>query len=648
MGLFGRKKSPEEILAEGRTQYENGDLKKAFLTLHGLAGKGDPQACYYVGRIYLERKEKSLAQSFLIKAAKGSVPDAAVLLAKEFDIRDYLPQEELPAQPAQISAPLPQADGRSSVDDLLEELEETGEFIQETKRELKQAEKKVEGLRKVPRPKPREVAEKPLPLTPAAPAVRPAPVPRPAPEKKQASQPMPEKKHEPVPASRPERASSPAALPAPPPPAPKTKRNPALVNKPDERLSQKEKYQKGMELFWDGKYEQAFKLLQAVCDMFYAGPYTYRNIYPAGQAALGWMCETGNGTQVDTFRARVHYNNAIDNATGIPDKNGMAGIVRLTARSESLSLKDCETALDYIKQIDSDETKAVAPKLEKRLAEASLREKYMEWTLSDDNVSAVFNQCLATKDTPDDDVRRSVLFKDGNEYSAVTLCKSKIEQNKRKILYLMGQLDSIHSGFNFIFSWKARYRYGGTLWAVKEDSVGKLYHLAQAANFMAPSEKERSQAITKPIVTPTLSPQDPEFFVWWEAHKDAWENPEKFREKLALEEKREKREKTFAPEKKIEAAEKSALEKKPGKGKELPVMEENTGTAEIAGNAPIFVVRDDCLTVSICGLCMFACKQEAIVIDKDRVGVSIDLQGCTKCGACVEVCPVSAIHIRQQ
>lgn len=42
MGLFGKKKSTEEILAEGRVQYEKGDLKKAFLTLHGLAGKGEP------------------------------------------------------------------------------------------------------------------------------------------------------------------------------------------------------------------------------------------------------------------------------------------------------------------------------------------------------------------------------------------------------------------------------------------------------------------------------------------------------------------------------------------------------------------------------------------------------------------------------
>ena len=80
-----------------------GDLKKAFLTLHGLAAKGDPQACWYVGRIYLERKEQSLAQSFLTTAAKGGVQEEAALLAKEFGVRDYLPRETAPEE--DITAP---------------------------------------------------------------------------------------------------------------------------------------------------------------------------------------------------------------------------------------------------------------------------------------------------------------------------------------------------------------------------------------------------------------------------------------------------------------------------------------------------------------------------------------------------------------
>ena len=89
MGLFGRKKSPEEILAEGRAQFIQGDLKKAFLTLHKLAAQGNAQAGYYIGRIYLERKERSLAQRFLTAAAWGGVEEAGTLLAREFGVRDY-------------------------------------------------------------------------------------------------------------------------------------------------------------------------------------------------------------------------------------------------------------------------------------------------------------------------------------------------------------------------------------------------------------------------------------------------------------------------------------------------------------------------------------------------------------------------------
>ena len=107
MGLFGRKKSPEEILAEGRAQFIQGDLKKAFLTLHKLAAQGNAQAGYYIGRIYLERKERSLAQRFLTAAAWGGVEEAGTLLAREFGVRDYLPRDAAPAPEPPKPAPTP-------------------------------------------------------------------------------------------------------------------------------------------------------------------------------------------------------------------------------------------------------------------------------------------------------------------------------------------------------------------------------------------------------------------------------------------------------------------------------------------------------------------------------------------------------------
>ena len=86
MALFGKKKPVEEILAEGRTLFEQGNRKKAFLTLHGLATKGNPEACYYIGRYYLEEQQNpELGGSFLQKAAKGGYVGAAEILAKQLE-----------------------------------------------------------------------------------------------------------------------------------------------------------------------------------------------------------------------------------------------------------------------------------------------------------------------------------------------------------------------------------------------------------------------------------------------------------------------------------------------------------------------------------------------------------------------------------
>ena len=111
MGLFGKKKTPEEILAEGRTQFESGDMKHMFLTLHGLANKGDPEACYYIGFYWLkEKSDKHMAEKYLTIAAKGGQTDAAKLLAERLGVRDFLTQasESAPArQPTPAPAPAP-------------------------------------------------------------------------------------------------------------------------------------------------------------------------------------------------------------------------------------------------------------------------------------------------------------------------------------------------------------------------------------------------------------------------------------------------------------------------------------------------------------------------------------------------------------
>lgn len=97
MGLFGfgKKKTTEEILEEGRTKFENGDLKGMFLTLHGLANKGEPEACYYIGLYWLNEKgDGRMAKKYLVTAARANVRDAGAIVAKEYGIYESPAQSD--------------------------------------------------------------------------------------------------------------------------------------------------------------------------------------------------------------------------------------------------------------------------------------------------------------------------------------------------------------------------------------------------------------------------------------------------------------------------------------------------------------------------------------------------------------------------
>lgn len=105
MGLFGfgKKKSPAEILAEGRKQYDSGDYSRAALTLLKAFGKENGEIDYWIGRCFLANYEKKAAKGdkkqakqYLTFAAEEGHAEAARLLAKEFGVQDYLPQEPAP------------------------------------------------------------------------------------------------------------------------------------------------------------------------------------------------------------------------------------------------------------------------------------------------------------------------------------------------------------------------------------------------------------------------------------------------------------------------------------------------------------------------------------------------------------------------
>ena len=147
--------------------------------------------------------------------------------------------------------------------------------------------------------------------------------------------------------------------------------------------------------------------------------------------------------------------------------------------------------------------------------------------LNEGNVQAIFNRCLATKDTPEADEQLGILFKKIMGYEEdskpIVFSKSQIGQNKKNILYLMGQLDSVHKGSREVTAKETIFRYDGKQWATNNAIIMELYHMARAINCISPFIKKYNVANTERIITPTLSPNDPNFPAWWEAHKGEWE-----------------------------------------------------------------------------------------------------------------------------
>ena len=147
--------------------------------------------------------------------------------------------------------------------------------------------------------------------------------------------------------------------------------------------------------------------------------------------------------------------------------------------------------------------------------------------LNQDNVQAIFNRCLATKDTPNSDIYLCKLFKKSMGYekedTPIAFIKSRIEENKQNVLYLLGQLKSVHDGSRMITASESIFKYDGKKWTTDNTAIGELYYLARTSNYISPFIQATNRANTEPSVKPTLSPKDPAFPAWWEAHKGEWE-----------------------------------------------------------------------------------------------------------------------------
>lgn len=617
MGLFGKKKTPEELLAEGRALYEQGNYSKAAEILLKARGKLNGEVEYWLGRTCLALSEekpdgtyKKSGEQFLKQAAEAGYtgPDMTDDEIFNSGLTSYNAKRYAEALYLwEKAAGLGNAAAQYNIGYMYHAGEGTAKNeskafywyrkAAESGHPSGQYNTGVYYLYGVETPVDKQEALKWFRLA-AEQGDESA--------KKQLEELVPQPQSEPKP--------QPESQPTQPP-----------ADEPAKEPTEEELYQKGMELFRAGNYEGAYDLLRRVCRAFG----TQKNKYPDGQAAMGWMYEHGCGTEAKDISAHIHYRIAARNG----NKDGMAGIVRMTVEKELPSAEECETALEYVKQLDTIEAKAAIPALEKKLAVAKLREKYAELELTEGNVQAIFNRCLWNKDTTA--TARAQLFLinmgyDGNEDVPIYFDKALLLKNKRNIEYLYGQLYSVHAGTHFTEDQSIENlskTYMGNYWTRDQACVLMLLYLGATSELPMniPFSKERNNTtrISRHI-TPNLSPKDPAFPAWWEEHKSEWEmaeNAPKSDEKFALEERLENSKNLFEA----------------GKYKEA---------SQMAGSVNIFVLNDECMGASECGICEDVCKERAITIDRVSDIVSIDNKKCTKCGECVEACPMGAIDIQ--
>ena len=154
--------------------------------------------------------------------------------------------------------------------------------------------------------------------------------------------------------------------------------------------------------------------------------------------------------------------------------------------------------------------------------------------LTEANVQAIFNRCIAKEGTPEDQCFNSILFSRLRGYSPdaeriVVFDREKMLANKNNIQYLYGQLKNVHAGNDTLQINEAFLTYSGTHWTTNKGVLLEFLYLGAAVTdyqfVRIFDSKTNSTKLNTDIITPTLSPKDPAFPAWWEAHKGEWEEP---------------------------------------------------------------------------------------------------------------------------
>ena len=146
--------------------------------------------------------------------------------------------------------------------------------------------------------------------------------------------------------------------------------------------------------------------------------------------------------------------------------------------------------------------------------------------LNEKNVKIIFQACLAREEDTDKDSYKLFRKEMGFEATSAPIFFSnkRLGDHFKSILYLCGQIKSIHSGHYMISPSAAAPKYTGELWTKNAGNVAALLVLFFASGLCSHFRKENGRVYADflKIITPTLSPEDPNFPQWWEAHKSKW------------------------------------------------------------------------------------------------------------------------------
>lgn len=151
--------------------------------------------------------------------------------------------------------------------------------------------------------------------------------------------------------------------------------------------------------------------------------------------------------------------------------------------------------------------------------------------LSEKNVKELLAYCLATSQTPKNNIRSFNFFSDECKVNIprIQFNKDRLNEKKLAIRYLLGQFENLHTKKDLMSLSDGFKKYDGTNWTTNKMALFSLYYLGVATqNFpsFTPSRipNQFDTVLTDiPYLLPTLSPNDPNFPAWWEEHKVEWE-----------------------------------------------------------------------------------------------------------------------------